>query len=264
MKTVRYAFPDGKLRCLTMSYDDGREYDRRLVGIFNKYGIRGTFHLNAGNLDKERYVTSAEIPTLYAGHEVSCHTYTHPHPTVIPEASLLQEIIADKDALEKACGYIVRGMSYPFGEFDADSVRVFKTAGMEYSRTVNSTGKFHLPEDFMRWNPTCHHKIDLMANADKFLAHKSSGIMLFYVWGHSYEFEDKGNWDLIEDFCAKMANNERIWYATNIEIVDYVNAMKSLKFSQSLDMVYNPSATNVWLLVDGETVKVGAGETVRL
>ena len=55
-----------------------------------------------------------------------------------------------------------------------------------------------------------------------------------------------------------------MWYATNIEIVDYVNALRQIRMSQSLDMAYNPTATDVWLWVNGETVKVPSGETVRL
>ena len=45
-------FPQGKTKALTMSYDDCQIYDRRLVSIFNQYGINGTFHLNSGNLGK--------------------------------------------------------------------------------------------------------------------------------------------------------------------------------------------------------------------
>ena len=48
MKTIYTCFPGGKHKVLTMSYDDGREEDYRLVEMFNKYGIKGTFNLNAG------------------------------------------------------------------------------------------------------------------------------------------------------------------------------------------------------------------------
>ena len=46
-------FPGGKRKALTMSYDDGRVQDRRLVEIFNRHGIRGTFFLNSGKLDRD-------------------------------------------------------------------------------------------------------------------------------------------------------------------------------------------------------------------
>ena len=77
MNKVYQCFPGGKHKALTMSYDDGRTQDRRLIEIFNKYGIRGTFHLNSGLMD-ENHIQPEEVPTLYKGHEVSCHTVTHP------------------------------------------------------------------------------------------------------------------------------------------------------------------------------------------
>ena len=47
-KVIYTCFPGGKHKVLTMSYDDGRLEDRRLVELFNRYGIRGTFNLNGG------------------------------------------------------------------------------------------------------------------------------------------------------------------------------------------------------------------------
>ena len=52
MKNIYYCFPQGKAKALTMSYDDGREQDRKLVEIFNRYGIRGTFNLNYGLMER--------------------------------------------------------------------------------------------------------------------------------------------------------------------------------------------------------------------
>ena len=43
---VYYCFPGGKAKALTMSYDDGKHADERLLSIFQKYGIKGTFNLN--------------------------------------------------------------------------------------------------------------------------------------------------------------------------------------------------------------------------
>lgn len=78
MNKVYCCFPGGKHKALTMSYDDGRTQDRRLVPLFNQYGIKGTFHLNSGFLGDERHVRPDEVSTLYAGHEVACHTVSHP------------------------------------------------------------------------------------------------------------------------------------------------------------------------------------------
>ena len=51
---------------------------------------------------------------------------------------------------------------------------------------------------------------------------------MMYVWGHSYEFTDQNNWELMEQFCEMMSGKEDIWYATNIEIVDYMKAAENL------------------------------------
>jgi len=80
-----------------------------------------------------------------------------------------------------------------------------------------------------------------------------------YVWGHSIEFERNNNWELMEKFCSLVGNREDIWYATNIEIVDYLNAYKALRFSANLDFVVNPWAFPVWLSVDGRMVEAKGG-----
>ena len=44
------------------------------------------------------------------------------------------------------------------------------------------------------------------------------------MWGHSYEFENNNNWVILKNFCKTAGGREDIWYATNIEICDYISA----------------------------------------
>ena len=46
LRVIYTCFPGGKHKVLTFSYDDGRQEDRRLVEIFNRYGMKGTFNIN--------------------------------------------------------------------------------------------------------------------------------------------------------------------------------------------------------------------------
>ncbi len=261
-------YPGGKPHALTMSYDDGRNFDRQLIDIFNRHGLKGSFHLNSGFFDTQNYVTSAEIADLYQGHEVSCHTLTHPFLEKIPMAEVVNQILADKENLEELAGYPVRGMSYPFGTYNEEVINALRICGMEYSRTTQATMNWNMPDDFMRWHPSCHHKACLEL-LDKFEAtlknrpHAAVGAML-YVWGHSYEFNNDQNWDLMEEFASRIGGREDFWYATNIEIVDYQNALKSLRFSRKCDLVTNPSAISVWIEVDGTPMEVKPGETKKL
>ena len=258
-------FPGGVRRCLTMSYDDGSPEDEQLIGIFNRYGIKGTFHVNSNSVQAKH--PGKDIAQLYAGHEVSCHMVNHPFPDRIPAMAALQQIMEDKRALERAVGYVVRGMSWPQGAYTDEVIRLARDCGMEYSRTTKATGKFFpLPQDFLQWHPTCHHnKEDIVAKADEFLEEDRYGHMrLFYVWGHSYEFPRDDNWDMMEAFCRKIGGRDNVWYATNIQIVDYVNAMRALRMSADLDKFRNLSALDVWFSVNGEPVCCKAGQSLSL
>lgn len=261
---IRYLYyKDAKKRALTVSYDDGQRHDLRLLDIFNAHGIRGSFHLNSGLFGGSK-LTAEEVSTAYAGHELSAHSLTHPHLERISPMEVVHEILEDRKNLESLCGYPVRGMSYPFGSYTEQLIAQLKVLGICYSRTTKSTGAFTLPEDFLTWHPTCHHKDPkLLELLEKFLAYRYP-MPLFYVWGHSYEFENDGNWDLIERFSAEAGGKEDVWYATNIEIYDYITALRGLVFSADRTMVQNPSATDVWIDVDGEAVKIPAGEIVSL
>lgn len=264
MKIVYTCFPGGKNKVLTMSYDDGMQADKRLVEIFNQYGIRGTFHLNSG-VQGEEYISSSEWKELYKNHEVSCHTVHHPFIGNMPIEQVALQVLEDRRKLERIVGYPVRGMSYPYGSYTKDIVELLPRLGIEYCRAVQSTNDFAMPEDFLTWKATCHHDYNLLENGEKFLKIKESQrLCMMYVWGHSFEFDRNNNWELIEEFCRMMGGQDDIWYATNIEIVDYVKAANNLKFTIDTDMVYNPNAQSVWIRVDGEVSEVPGGATIRL
>ena len=108
---MEYLYPGGLAKAITFSYDDGQVYDRRLIEIFNQAGFKGTFHLNSGNLDKDGYVQKAELPTLYAEHEIACHGVTHRHPRQMNQTEWLREVWQDRLTLEELTGGIVQGMS---------------------------------------------------------------------------------------------------------------------------------------------------------
>ncbi|MFR6641755.1 MAG: polysaccharide deacetylase [Christensenellales bacterium] len=52
-----------------------------------------------------------------------------------------------------------------------------------------------------------------------------------------------------------------MWYATNGEIFDYVEAFERLEWSVDRSTIFNPSATDVFLHLDGRDVLVPAGKT---
>lgn len=267
MNKVYCCYPGGKHKALTMSYDDGKLSDRRLISIFNKYGIRGTFHLNSGLWDKdERRIKPDEIRTLYEGHEIATHTVTHPTIARSPITEVIAEVMDDRKALEKLAGYPVRGLSYPNGSLSEDIVSLLPLCGIRYSRVVGSSDSFALPEDPYRWQATCHHNHRLLELGEQFNAlFKQQYLYLMYVWGHSYEFDDQNNWELIEQFCALVGGKEDVWYCTNIELMDCLDDFKRLQFAADNSFVYNPNARDCWIRVnDGAPICIPGGQTVTL
>ena len=260
---IRFCYPEGSNKTLTFSYDDGVVEDRRLVDIFNKYQLKGTFHINGGLLDGKNRITSNEVKALYDGHEVSCHSYTHPALETVSKSTVIYEVVKDRKRLEKLVGYPVNGMSYPYGTYNAEIVEMLKSLGIVYSRTVKSTGKFLLPDDFLKWHPTCHHLHDIMEKAEAF-EKDYRALRLFYVWGHSYEFDRQNNWDLIENFCERVSKIDNVWYATNIDIYNYLTALKQLRFSLDRKLVKNHSSLILWFYADDNLIKINPGELLKL
>lgn len=257
-----YAYPKGKKKVLTLSYDDGRIADRRLLDILNKNSIKGTFHLNSGKLNSEGYITKEEVEELYQGHEVSAHTVNHPWLTRVNNETIIYEVMQDRANLEEIMGYIIRGMSYPYGVYNEKLTQLLPCLGIEYARTVESTHKFNIPDDFLAWHPTCHHNENILEKAKEFL--KYDKYVLFYLWGHSYEFDNDNNWKMIEEFCSLIGNREEIWYATNIQYVEYLTALKNIRLTSNREMAYNPSAISVWLKVNNRSIEIPAGQTIRI
>jgi len=278
MAQIYMRFPGGKEKSLTFSYDDGVEQDVRLIELFQKYGMRATFNLNSGCYAEEGHVypegqvhrrmSESQVSELYKkdGIEVAVHGFTHPWLEQLPKNICTKELYDDRAKLEKQFGKIVRGMAYPFGTFNDSVVECMRNVGIVYSRTVQSTHDFYMPDDWMRLPATCHHNDpELMDLAKRFVEGNAWGRpMMFYLWGHSYEFEGCDNWNVIEEFVEYMANRDEIWYATNIEIYDYHMAFKQLVFSMDADIVYNPTAYEIWFALNEKIYSVKPGETLKI
>ncbi|MBE6657787.1 MAG: hypothetical protein E7604_04995 [Ruminococcaceae bacterium] len=87
-------------------------------------------------------------------------------------------------------------------------------------RAQHAPHSFAPQRDLLRFHPTCHHKdAQLMALAKQFVEAEPKEPMLFYVWGHSYEFAGDDNWDIIERFCAYMADRDDVFYGTNTGVL---------------------------------------------
>ena len=169
MSNLFMRFPGGKVKALTLSYDDGVEQDITLIKIMKKYGLKGTFNINSGLYAAEgtvyedgtihRRMTKKQCLDLYkdSGMEIAVHGYTHPYLEQLPINVCTQEVLKDRETLESEYECIVRGMAYPYGTTSDAVVDVLKQCGIAYSRTTVSIEKFLIPKDWLRMPATCHH-----------------------------------------------------------------------------------------------------------
>ena len=281
-------FKNGVDKALTFSYDDGLPTDIRLAGIFDRNGLKATFNINSGlsacaegvplpeTLTKSNMWTRTSLTALKetfanSPHEIALHGTKHYHPEELDEKGAEEEFASDKAALEQVFGKVVRGCAYAFGTYGDAARNELRKLGIHYARTIKSTLSFDIPKDFLALEPTCHHSnkglngdITLDELADKFLADTSGKAKLFYVWGHSCEFEVFDEWDIIERFAERMGGRDDIWYATNIEIIEYAEAYRRLEFSLDEKLVYNPSAQSIWLRTESGAVEAKPGKHTKL
>ncbi len=278
-KNIEMLFPGGKTKALIISMDDGRDTDRRLVVLLNKYGIKGTFHLNSGKLGTKDYLKKEEIKTLFKNHEVSVHSSNHPNLTRLSIKDIRNEILSDRTVLEQLNGNIVNGMAYPFGNYNDTVVAIAKECGITYARTVEDSYNFSIPTNFLLWTPTIHQfgkayftpndslnnqkELALFYTSIKqFLA--ADTLALLDVWGHSWENDGEGNrWLEMEKFLQLVAHNLTICYTTQIDLVNYINAFKSLQYSINKRIITNKSSIDFFIKRGHKSFTIKAGETIR-
>lgn len=267
-------FPEGKSKAVTFSYDDGVAADGRLVELFDRYGLKGTFNLNSRLFDCQCWHGRMDEEQTYrtfvnSGHEVALHGARHIFMDKVPLPEAVNEIVQNRLYLENKFGRIVRGMAYAYNGYNDEIVDMLEKLGVAYARTTESSHSFAIPKDWLRLKPTCHHNDAKLGQlAEKFLTcspqseFKHREPWLFYIWGHSFEFDDNGNWNVIEDLAARLYGRDDIWFATNIQICEYCKAYKNLVFSIDGERAFNPSYMPVWVEIRGKTYRIGSGETV--
>ena len=285
MRYVFMRFPEGKGKCVTLSYDDARKSDIRFSDMLEKYGLKCTFNVTGEKFRVPDYnLTNAEIKEFIIdrGHEVAIHNYNHRASGYLRPIEGIREALDNRTELEREFDMIIRGMAYPDSgihvfsnpDYTYEKVKNYLTElDIAYSRNTATDNGFELPNDWHNWKPTAHHdrenvfelidqflKIDLSENM--YIASRRS--RLFYLWGHSFEFDNKNNWDHGEEVMKKLSGHDDIWYATNIEIYDYVQAYNSLIYSADGTKIYNPTLKTIWLDIDKKVYEIKSGETLKI
>ena len=256
---IKMRYKGFRSKALTLSYDDGVYSDIEFINILNKYNIKATFNLNSGLFNKDgmyiRRLTKDEALKLYldSGMEVAAHTATHLNLIDLDINAAKKEIVDDIKELSRLFNTDILGFAYPFGTYNDRLVDILKDCGIIYARTTEETNDFKIPTNFLKMSTTCRHKNPKLLELGKIYKELDSDeATLFTLWGHTYEFYKNDNFSLIEDFFKIIGNDPDIYYATNRDIVEYINAYKSLTVDKK--KIINNTKVDLYLNIDGENV----------
>ncbi len=263
-----FLFPEGRSKALVISMDDCPPQDERFAAMLKAHHLKGSFHVNSGSLGTEGHLTKEQALAVYQGHEVSCHTLTHPWLTTLSVADAKREILGDQEALAALVGHPVRGLAYPFGAVDTKTLKILTDAGFVYARTTGKDDDFSLPENPLLW-PGSGHQSEAVPLGKRFFAAPADEMALLVIWGHSWELDrqpagEPNSWESMEQFFAMTDGRTDLWSSTFTEAAEYVDALSHATISPDGLEIQNKSAQAIWIrTMSGAAMKLEAGATER-
>lgn len=152
----------------------------------------------------------------------------------------------------------VRGFVWPFCRQENTEIIEYLKANYYGLRDAGKPApmedmSFALPADRTNWQYNARHA-NLLERAKQFEALADEGELKWLCFGvHPIDFDRDGKWNDLREFCEKYGNRpEDYWYATNIDIFEYEDAVKSVIITES--SIINPSEIALCAKIDGKRV----------
>ncbi len=246
---------------VTTSWDDGAAEDTKLLGLLNKYELKGTFYIPESidyEIEEGKKIirmSDDEVRHLAESQEVGAHSLSHIYFDKLNGEDVKAEISGSKGYLEDLIGKDIKMFCYPGGVFTDDDKYEVKSAGFLGARTVDLF-KFEV-DDFFRmptsincypfpfrydslhafFQPLLKYKtqiLKLKLPLKSFLSwknltksmfrHTTLGGGVFHLWGHSWEIEKNNMWKELEEVFKYISNRENVKYMTNSEVLEFFKA----------------------------------------
>lgn len=208
---------------ISASFDDGSVEDVHTAELMRKYDIETTFYWpvemklvneSAGREGLNKHQANA----IAAYHEVGSHTLTHPNLTRVSRTQQVEEIRRSREILQDMFNQPINKFCYPKGYANDEIRGLVSVAGYESARNVG-VGNLYRESDKYWLTPTVHIagvKRKEYADATWY----EEGLRLFeeakkidrghdeaqyHIWGHSWEIEKFGQFDMLEKFLKEIA-----------------------------------------------------------
>ena len=92
---------------------------------------------------------------------------------------------------------------------------------MVKTRKIISSYDFTPQRQLLRLNPTVYHmKIEkIFELGERFVSLQADVPAVFYIWGHSYEFDIDDTRSRFEEFCRLISGRDDIFYRTDRQVL---------------------------------------------
>ena len=221
-----------KLAVVTTSWDDGHPLDVRLAGLLASCGLRGTFYVPVSAAGLQRMTKEQMLTIRRMGMEIGSHTVTHPILTLLDDAAVRRELVDSKKYLQTLLAEPVTAFCYPMGVFNRRLSSLVRGAGYQVGRTTMAFRTDHefdpirMPVSFqflphphqvhvrhalkegngkglINWYRLWRMEKDLLRLSERMLEHILEFGGVLHIWGHSWEIEERGLWEIGRASCRE-------------------------------------------------------------
>jgi hypothetical protein len=239
---------------ITTSWDDGHPLDLRLAELLAKYGLPGTFYVP--RTAETTTMSPSELRSLGSTFEIGAHTLHHVNLSGTSQDQARLEVTESKAWVEEVVGAPCRMFCPPKGKFSRRHLEMIREAGYVGMRTVEllsldvprvSDGLRVMPttvqaHPFSRlgygrnvirrcacrnlWTLLTHNlSKDWMTLARSLLRRVLERGGVFHLWGHSWELEQTGQWQHLDEVLRLLSDHmDRAAAFTNGQLCEAVAA----------------------------------------
>ena len=241
-----------------LPYRDGFDYSKIEIKdeVFDKNTADGAYMYKHSTIEGLYYIDYRQYTDAYT------EAYWHPIAT---NETYTKYIDITEENIESVFGEgSVVGYAYPHGQLNEYVKQYLKDSGYLYARKtgrIGGKGGYDLPEDRFSWSYNADHT-NLLSEMAAYAAYGDDGELKFFSFGvHSSDY--KNYWDMLVEFAETYgARSEDFYYATNLEIFEYEDAIKALDINE--ERIVNNSSVMVYITVNNVKVKIPAGATLML
>lgn len=147
-------------KSVVLTFDDGYEDNyQNAYPILQEYGFKATIFMITNEIgdNKNGYLTAEELKTMQQnGIDIECHTVHHLHLSKLSYQKQEEEISDAQQTLEKLLGRRVSYIAYPYGDYNAETLRITEKCGFKLGFREDggigrlSDPKFEFPRIFIR------------------------------------------------------------------------------------------------------------------